>query len=212
LQAIADEDSMKQPSERSRRRTSRATAGTQSQPSQLLLDKLAERLAFERGGIQFYDALIGKFEASQDSSTSMTLADLQKIRQDEARHADMLAGAIAGIGGEPDAPTPSAELVGIESQGLKQVLDDPDSTIAQSLHALLVAEMTDNAGWELLIVLAEDQEHMALISDFSVALDEERAHLMQVQHWYEEATIGRAVSDGALIDDVSDMNPSSSLH
>lgn len=201
---------MKQPSERSRRRTARvAAAGGQPQ---LLLDKLAERLAFERSGIEFYDALIGKFDASQDSSTSMTMADLQKIRQDEARHADMLAAAIAGIGGEPDASTPSAELVGIESQGLKQVLNDPESTIAHSLHALLVAEMTDNAGWELLIALAEDQGQMALISDFSVALDEERAHLMQVQNWYEEATIGRAVSDGALIDDVSDMNPSSSLH
>ncbi|WP_151635575.1 ferritin family protein [Noviherbaspirillum aerium] len=201
---------MKQPSERSRRRASGAITGN-SQP-QLLLDKLGERLAFERSGVQFYDALIAKFEASQDSSTSMTLADLQKIRQDEARHADMLAAAIAGAGAEPGAQTPSAQLVGIESQGLKQVLDDPDSTIAQSLHALLVAEMTDNAGWELLIALAEDHGQMALISEFSVALDEERAHLMQVQNWYEEATIGKAVSDGALIDDVSDMNPSSSLH
>lgn len=201
---------MKRPSERSRRKASRAMTGS-GQP-QLLLDKLGERLVYERNGIQFYDALIGKFEASQDSSTGMTLADLQRIRQDEARHADMLAGAIAGIGGEPDARTPSGELAGIESQGLKQVLSDPDSTIAQSLHALLVAEMTDNAGWELLIALAEDQGQMALISDFSVALDEERAHLMQIQNWYEEATIGKALSDGALIDDVSDMNPSSLLH
>lgn len=205
---------MKQPSEKSRRRSRASGAATiaSRQPLELLLDKLCERLAFERSGIRFYDALIAKFDASQDSSTSMTLADLQKIRQDEARHADMLAAAIAGIGGDPEARTPSAELVGIESQGLKQVLDDPASTIAHSLHALLVAEMTDNAGWELLIALAEEQEQMALISDFSVALDEERAHLMQVQNWYEEATIGKAVSDGALIDDVSDMNPSSSLH
>ncbi|MEC4719147.1 ferritin-like domain-containing protein [Noviherbaspirillum sp. CPCC 100848] len=203
---------MKQPSEKSRRRASGAAATAARQPPELLLDKLGERLAFERNGVQFYDALIAKFETSQDSSTSMTLADLQKIRQDEARHADMLAAAIAGIGGDPEARTPSAALVGVEAQGLKQVLADPASTIAQSLHALLVAEMTDNAGWELLIALAEDQEQMALISDFSVALDEERAHLMQVQNWYEEATIGKAVSDGALIDDVSDMNPSSSLH
>lgn len=85
---------------------------------------------------------------------------------------------------------------------------DPRTTIAQSLHAILVAEMTDNAGWELLIALAEDQNQNALITDFSVALDEERVHLQQVQAWYQEATIGEVISSGALVDDIGDANPS----
>jgi hypothetical protein len=180
---------------------------TGDQP-QLLLDKLGERLAFERTGTRLYDALITKFEATQDQSTSMTLADLQKIRQDEARHFAIVADAIETLGGDPTSQTPCADLVGVESMGLMQVVTDPRTTIAQSLHAILVAEMTDNAGWELLIALAEDQNQNALITDFSVALDEERAHLQQVNAWFQEATLGEVISDGAIVDDIGDANPS----
>jgi rubrerythrin len=184
---------------------------TGNQP-QLLLDKLGERLAFERTGTRLYDALITKFETLQDQTTSMTLADLQRIRQDEARHFAMVAEAITSVGGDPTSQTPCADLVGVESMGLMQVLTDPRTTIAQSLHAILVAEMTDNAGWEMLIALAEDQKQGTMVADFSVALDEERAHLMQVRNWLEEATVGKAISDGTSIDDVNDANPSQQLH
>lgn len=180
---------------------------TGDQP-QLLLDKLGERLAFERTGTRLYDALITKFETIQDQSTSMTLADLQKIRQDEARHFAIVADAIETLGGDPTSQTPCADLVGVESMGLMQVVTDPRTTIAQSLHAILVAEMTDNAGWELLIALAEDQNQNSLITDFSVALDEERAHLQQVQAWFQEATIGEVISSGAIVDNIGDANPS----
>lgn len=180
---------------------------TGDQP-QLLMDKLGERLAFERTGTRLYDALITKFTALEDSTTSMTLADLQQIRQDEARHFAMIASAIESLGGDPTSQTPCADLVGVESMGLMQVVTDPRTTVAQSLHAILVAEMTDNSGWEMLIALAEDQGQDSLISDFSLALDEERVHLQQVQKWFEEATLGEAVSDGALVDDVGDANPS----
>lgn len=178
-----------------------------SQP-QLLLDKLGERMAFERTGTRLYDALITKFEATQDKTSSMTLADLQKIRQAEALHFAIIVDAIETLGGDPTSQTPCADLVGVEAQGLMQVVTDPRTTIAQSLHALLVAEMADNAGWEMLIALAEDQQQNAMITDFSVALDEERAHLQQVRTWLEEATLGAAVSNGALVDDISDANPS----
>lgn len=180
---------------------------TGSQP-QLLLDKLGERLAFERTGTRLYDAMITKFDTLQDGTTSMTLADLQKIRNDEARHFAIVADTIESLGGDPTSQTPSADLVGVESMGLMQAVTDARTTIAQSLHAILIAEMADQAGWELLIALAEENKQGAMITDFNVALAEERTHLQQVQKWYEEATIGRAVSDGALVDDVSDANPS----
>lgn len=174
---------------------------------QLLLDKLGERLAFERTGTRLYDALMAKFETMQDRSISMTMADLQKIRQDEARHFAIVADAIETLGGDPTSQTPCADLVGVESMGLMQVVTDPRTTVAQSLHAILVAEMTDNVGWEMLIALAEDQGQNSLITDFSVALDEERAHLQQVQTWFQEATIGKVISAGAIVDDVNDANP-----
>jgi ferritin-like protein len=174
----------------------------------LLLDKLAERLAFERTGTRLYDALITKFEALQDGTTSMTLADLQQIREDEARHFSLIASAIESMGGDPTCQTPCADLVGVESMGLMQAVTDPRTTLAQSLHAILVAEMTDNNGWEMLIALAEENGQDAMVPDFSLALDEERMHLQKIQTWFEEATVGKVISDGAVIDDITDSNPS----
>lgn len=188
--------------------TSTLTGG---QP-QVLLDKLGERLAFERTGTRLYDALITKFDALQDSSTSMTMADLQQIRQDEVRHFAIVAEAITSIGGDPTSQTPCADISGVESMGLMQVVTDPRTTIAQALHAVLVAELTDQAGWELLIALAEDHGQNAMVTDFSLALTEERTHLTRVQQWFEEATLGVSISDGVSVDDVADANPSQQLH
>jgi len=187
--------------------TTGAAMLTGDQP-QLLIDKLGERLAFERTGTRLYDALITKFEATQDNTTSMTLADLQKIRQDELRHFSIINEAIQSIGGDPTAQTPCADITGVASMGIMQVLTDPRTTMAQSLQAILMAEMTDNAGWEMLIALAEEQGQDALVPDFSAALDEERVHLQQVRNWLEEATLGKVVSAGAIVDDMSDQRPS----
>jgi rubrerythrin len=153
----------------------------------MLLDKLGERLAFERTGTRLYDSLITKCEAMLDGSLSLTIDDLREIRDDEARHFLMLARAIESLGGDPTSQTPSADMVGVESLGLVQVLADPRSTVEQSLHAILTAELCDQAGWESLIALAEEHGKADLVIDFSTALDEERGHLLMVQSWYEEA-------------------------
>jgi hypothetical protein len=158
---------------------------------QIFLDKLGERLAFERTGTRMYDALITKFEAMDEGTTSLELRNLQKLRADEARHFATVADAIETMGGDPTAQTPCADLAGVESQGLIQVLTDPRTTLAQSLHAILVAELSDNAGWEMLIALADQNNQPALSAEFAVALSEERDHLKLVQQWYQEALLGR---------------------
>lgn len=171
----------------------------------MLLDKLGERLAFERTGTRLYDALITKCEAMLDGAIiSMTIEDLQEIRDDETHHFLMLAEAIESLGGDATAQTPGADLVGVESIGLVQVLTDPRTTIAQSLHAILTAELADSVGWETLIMLADEQQQQDMVNRFSIALDEERAHLVMVQCWYEES-IGIPIAgcqDDDLLDDL----------
>lgn len=166
---------------------------TGNQPH-ILLDKLGERLAFERTGTRLYDALITKFNTLQDGPASMSLADLQKIRDDEWKHFKLIARAIESMGGDPTAQTPCADIAGVEAQGLVQVLSDPRTTIAQSVHAILVAELADNASWEMLIALAEANGQDAMAADFTTALEEERLHLQLVRRWCEEAVMGKAVS------------------
>jgi rubrerythrin len=160
----------------------------------ILLDKLGERLAFERTGTRLYDALITKCEVMLDGDISMTIDDLEQIRADEARHFMLISDAITSLGGDPTAQTPSADLAGVESMGLVQVLNDPRTSIAQSLHAIVTAELSDKAGWETLVALADEHELLDMVDDFTNALNQEREHLALVQTWYEEA-IGLTYGD-----------------
>ncbi len=163
---------------------------------QLLLDKLGERLAFERAGVRLYEALLNKVSSLGEEETgSVSGEQLTHIRDEEARHAALLKDAIVQLGGDPTSMTPCADLVGVESMGLMQVVCDPRTTVAQSLHAILVAELSDNAGWETLIALAEAQGQDEIAVDFKIALADEREHLQQVQTWVNEAVLGDAMPE-----------------
>ena len=113
---------------------------------------------------------------------------MQHIRDEEATHFALLGAAIQSLGGDPTQQTPCADVAGVEGMGLMQVLTDPKTTLAQALHAILVAEMTDNAGWEELITLTEQAGNDDLVKRFAKARDEEQEHLEKVQRWYKEAT------------------------
>ncbi len=170
---------------------SSATSMITGNMPQLFIDKLGERLAFERSGTRLYDALICKVQAlEQNGTTTVPLDKLIQIRDQEAAHFAMVADAIQGLGADPTAQTPCADLAGIESGGLMNAVLDPRTTVTQSLHAILIAEMADNSGWEMLIALAENQHHDSIAANFRTALQHEREHLQQVQAWFEEATLG----------------------
>jgi rubrerythrin len=164
---------------------------------QILLDKLGERLAFERTGTRLYDALLAKRDVMQGCPAGMTRDHVADIRRDEARHFLLLKDAIESLGGDPTAQTPGADVAGVESMGLVQVLGDPRTSLAQSLHALLTAELADRAGWETLIALAGEAGQEDLVAGFTLALEDEHRHLVLVQGWYHEA-IGLTPIPGML--------------
>lgn len=164
--------------------------GTLPEPRQqglaaVLMDKLGERLAFERSGVRLYDALMVKCAA--DKSAKIPAKDLKHIRDEEAVHFALVGAAIQSLGGDPTAQTPSADIAGVEGMGLAQVLWDPKTTVAQALHAILVAEMTDNAAWDELIELTSQAGNEDLVKRFTKAREEEREHLEKVHGWYKAA-------------------------
>jgi rubrerythrin len=150
---------------------------------QLLLDKLGERLAVERTATRLYDALIAKFRTQPEKA--IRDEDLVRIRNEEAKHFALLSDCIEKLGGDPTAQTPCADVAGVEALGLVQVITDPKTTIAQSLHAILVAELTDNAAWEDLIALAEHMGQADLVPEFQHALEHEAEHLALVRGWLQ---------------------------
>jgi rubrerythrin len=177
-----------------------------SAPS-LFMDKIGERIAFERAGTRLYEALITKYQAvhgmgqevlpAADQLPPMDdrgvapgsvagespLETLHRIRNEELEHFKMLCAAMEKMGGDPTAQTPCADVTATASMGIVQVLTDPRTTLAQCLNAMLTAELTDNVGWELLVQLAEDAGENELAGRFLGALGQEQEHLAIVKGW-----------------------------
>jgi rubrerythrin len=119
------------------------------------------------------------------------LGTLLEIRK-EARHFELLRQTLTSMGADPTAQTPCADVTAVESMGLVQVITDPRTTVAQSIHAILIAELSDNAAWELLMALARDTGNEQLATDFTEALRAEERHLAQVRSWMEALTLSDA--------------------
>lgn len=153
---------------------------------QVLIDKLGERAAFERGGTRLYDAFLTKLAAAEDDARSVSYERAREIRDEEAAHYRLVARCIETLGGDSTVQTPSADLVGVQSLGLVQVMNDPRTSIAHCVQTLLTAELTDVAGWELLITLAVGFGQDEMADEFRAAYEAEEEHLDQVRAWVQE--------------------------
>jgi rubrerythrin len=187
----------------------------------LLLNKIGERIAFERTGTRLYDALIAKYlalsvgsdafqplgsmlvenEEQEEISTRRAgerpMDTLRRIRAEEHGHFLMLCEAMTQLGGDPTAQTPCADVTGTATMGIMQVVTDPRTTLAQCLDAMLIAELTDTASWEMLCELAAKAEQRDLSERFLAALAEEEEHLVVVRAWLK-ALVNEAAGTEAV--------------
>ncbi|MGZ8393203.1 MAG: ferritin Dps family protein [Nitrospira sp.] len=160
--------------------------------AEVLIDNLGGRLAFERTGTRLYDALIGKFTSRQDEATMIALEDLLQFRAEEAAHIGLCWDALRQLGADPTCVTPLADTNATASIGLMQIITDPRMTVAQSLHAIHLAELADNDGWVLLIKLAEAMGQDDMVSTFRQALHDEDRHLKALRQWMEQICLSEA--------------------
>jgi len=178
----------------------------------IFLDKLGERIAFERAGTRLYEAIIAKYVALIDNhgdsllaantiptasgqnghgapTSETALETLHRIRSEELGHFRLLCDATTHLGADATAQTPCADVIATASMGLLQVITDPRTTLAQSLNAILTAELTDNAGWELLTDLATQAGQKELAEQFSRALAAEAQHQAIVTAWLKSLVV-----------------------
>jgi rubrerythrin len=146
---------------------------------EMFLDKLGERLAYERTGVRLYEAAIAK--ALGTNEPKKILESLLHIKKEEAKHMELIKKALEELGADPTAMTPSADLVGVIGQGFIQVLTDPRTDMTQVFNTLLNIELIDNAAWELLIEFADDAGHSKLSEVFREALSQEEEHLVMIK-------------------------------
>lgn len=162
---------------------------------QVLIDKLGERLAFERSGVRLYEALIARCFLISDDLPPDMLETLQDFKEEELQHFKLVHDAMMSMGADPTAETPSADVAGVEGSGLVKVITDPRTTLPQALHAILAAELIDNAGWESLIELVSGLQQDDLVEQFQQALDSEELHEEQVKRWLNDLTVAEALRE-----------------
>lgn len=166
-----------------------AEAGEEEAGMAVLLDKLSERLAFERMGTRLYEALLNKCEILGETKPGPTIEQIRHIGNEELEHFLMLNQIIAEIGGDPTVESPSADVAAVASMGIMQILTDPRSSMSQCLQAMLTAELTDNDGWQLLIKLADNLGYQDMKREFEKALEDEELHLQNVRAWLTESVL-----------------------
>jgi rubrerythrin len=162
---------------------------TGNSPS-ILIDKLGQRLAFERSGVRLYDALITKCKSAEPV---LDISTLEQFRNDEAEHFALVKDCIVSIGGDPTAQTPCADSSGVAAMGIMQLLNDPRSSIPQCVEAVLMAELADSAAWELLVELANEAGLDEYVDRFQQASLTEDHHMQTIKDWLQRLTMENEV-------------------
>ena len=163
-----------------------ATALKGESPS-LLIDKMGERLAFERSGVRLYDSFLVKCEAI---GKNIDIARVREIRAEEARHMVLLLTTLENIGADPTAQTPSADAAAVATMGFIQVLNDPRTTLEQCIEVMLAAELIDTTAWETLERFAMEAGMKEIAQQFADAGRREAEHLVFMKSWHQAIVLG----------------------
>jgi hypothetical protein len=153
-----------------------------ARPTQFI-DKLGERLAFERSGVRLYEALISKYKSHGGFTGGPELAQLEQNMLEEHAHFTLLNSVLTQLGADPTVMTPSADLHATMTKGVLEVMVDARTTFVQCLEALLLVELVDNDCWEALIEMARASGEATVAANFEQALEEEADHLEDVRAW-----------------------------
>jgi rubrerythrin len=151
------------------------------------IDKLGERLAFERTGVRVYEAVLSKLDALGGFEGGPTRAELEAILADEFAHFTMLQDALKSLGADPTVMTPSADVHATIGKGALEVVVDPRTSLPQTLEAVLVIELADNECWTNLRELAIAAGQRELAERFTQAAAEEQQHLMEIRRYLASA-------------------------
>jgi len=159
---------------------------TGEHPTQFI-DKISERIGFERMGVRLYEALLSKFDAYGGFSGGPSRGELEHQLGQELEHFRMLQQVALKLGADPTVMSPSADVHATLSRGIMEVLVDARTDFVQGLEAILVAELADNDCWTALVQLAQAAGEDELATRFSEAELHEREHLVRVRAWVAAA-------------------------
>ncbi|WP_224372417.1 hypothetical protein [Hyalangium versicolor] len=146
-----------------------------------LIDLLQERRTFERMGVKLYDRVLSLMAVSKEPQILGMVDTMQAYRDEEAEHQMWLEEQIQALGGDVNAESERSRLAAAETRGLEEVILREDVELQHLFHALMAAELVDNAGWDLLTALAEEADDDDALDAFTLRQAEEEDHLDYLQ-------------------------------
>ncbi len=160
-----------------------------------VLDLLTERLAFERAGVKLYDRCLEVMRGTaNDENVQRMIPEMQEHRDEEKEHEEWLEAQIRALGGDAHAETSKSRLVTRESKGIEEVVMS-DAELPHLLHAMLAAELVDNAGWDLLAQVADEAGDGKAKRAFKQRLHEEEDHLLFIRKAVEKLSFREVLGE-----------------
>lgn len=171
-----------------------------------VIDLLNERLAFERAGVKLYDRVLEVMRGTaNDENVARMLPETQRHRDEEKEHEEWLEAQIRALGGDAHSETGRSRLVTRESKGIEDVVMS-DAELPHLLHAMLAAELVDNAGWDLLAQVADEAGDGKAKREFKKRLHEEEDHLLFVRKAVEKLAFGEVLGEDVKLPKRSPMD------
>jgi bacterioferritin (cytochrome b1) len=159
-----------------------------------VIDYLSERLEFERAAVKLYDRILEVMRASGDENVARMLEDMQSHRDEEKEHEEWLEAEVRALGGDAHSETDKSRLITRESKGIEEVVMS-DAQLPHLFHALLAAELVDNAGWDLLVQVADEAGDRQAKREFKKRLHEEEDHLLLLRDAVEKLSFQEVLGE-----------------
>jgi rubrerythrin len=151
----------------------------------LLMDKLSEFLAVERGGVKLYETAI------QQVTDAEVLNRFREFYQQTRKHVEILSRVIISLGGDPTYMSPGAKMAEEKAQALLSTMAQsdgmgPQQTEMNAIENIVIAETKDHADWELLGHIARRSSDSQLRDVLKPAVDEVAPEEDQHLNWTTE--------------------------
>lgn len=156
----------------------------------LLLIKLLERHAFERGQVRLCAALLHKFDVKGPFPGGPTRVELEDLLLQWHAQVRVLGAAMGSVGERPMMSTPAADGQASILESALAIIADPGTSLAQCIEALLTVERAGIADWMALAQLADEMGQQAHSEQFLRAQALHDEQLVRMYAWVAAAQEG----------------------
>src|SRR5437868_3256316 len=141
-----------------------------------LIDLLNERAASERASARLYARVVERV-SNAEPAIRRVLPRLQQQRTEGIEHGRWLDAQLRALGSDSFTITARTQRLIGELRGVEQLVVDEGASIADLFHALLIAELTNTLGWQLLVALADRADDRPAAEAFGKRCAKQEEHV-----------------------------------